>query len=359
MKAAAFLALLLGGLLHGAVEGTDYYVSPTVGSNNNSGSSDAPFATISTALSAIAPGDNIYLYPGIYTGSGNADVAINTSVTVALAPGSQALSANISGSGGTGFVINSGDVQLSGLLFSQCGYSVKAGQPQTSAAKAPTITVDSCMFEVSSYALYHSSSSYFTNVTFSNNIVDGMSSYGLYSYIPSEPCPIFIHNSTFTSSRCFIRGGDVLNEVEDSTFQLVPNGVALEFYDAPAAVKNCLFTSNQHENNPGAVYIYDTTAQFAGCVFEKNAAGYGGAINSYSSDIELSNCTFRYNGASHSGGGVYIASGSSLQATNCTFSNNAAVSGGACYKSSNSYAYTSDIILENNYSNVTGTCFTY
>lgn len=359
MNVAAVFCLLLACFLHGLVEGADYYVSPTDGSDNNNGSSDAPFATISTALGAIAPGDNIYLYPGVYTGTGNSNVDINTSVTVALAPGSQALSANISGSGSSGFIINSGDVELYGLLFSECSYSVKAGQPQTSAAKRPSITVDSCMFEVSSYALYEYSSSYFTNVTFSNNIVDGMSSYGLYVYNPNEPATIFVYNSTFTSSPCYIRGNPLLTEVEDSTFQLVVNKNALYLYEAPAEITNCLFTSNQYEGNSGAVYVYATTVQFSGCTFEKNAAGYGGAIYTYSSDIELSNCTFRYNAAATYGGGIDVSNGSSLQATNCTFSSNAAITGAACYKSSSSYAYSSDIILENNYSNVTGTCFTY
>ena len=53
---------------------TRFYVS-TDGSNNNSGTSDLPFATVEYALNNVASGDTVIMQPGTYQESVSYDGA--------------------------------------------------------------------------------------------------------------------------------------------------------------------------------------------------------------------------------------------------------------------------------------------
>jgi hypothetical protein len=73
---AAFMAAALACLASLADASNAYFVSPS-GSNNNSGTKDAPFATLDRGQTAAQPGDTVFLRGGIYDfNSSTAEVGI-------------------------------------------------------------------------------------------------------------------------------------------------------------------------------------------------------------------------------------------------------------------------------------------
>jgi hypothetical protein len=100
---------------------------------------------------------------------------------------------------------------------------------------------------------------------------------------------------------------------------------------------------NSPYDSGGGMYNNNGSPIVKNCKFIKNAAQYGGGIDSNSEDSNetIANCTFIENVAySHNGGqggGIYISNSNSYIATvtNCTFNRNSASGGEDCY----SYGY--------------------
>ena len=78
----------------------------------------------------------------------------------------------------------------------------------------------------------------------------------------------------------------------------------------------------------GICFIGNANPKIANCTFLNNSAYYGGAFFNSDSSPVLINCSFKGNNSAAAGGAVCNLSNSSLQVTNCSFSENHAQSNG-------------------------------
>lgn len=101
MQARVLLAFLVALCLAGIVQGSTWYISPS-GNDTNTGSSQAPFLSLSAALDACSEGDTISVANGVYTGSDNIGLSFTTNVTVVGESLSAVFQANLT----TGAIFN-------------------------------------------------------------------------------------------------------------------------------------------------------------------------------------------------------------------------------------------------------------
>lgn len=116
---------------------------------------------------------------------------------------------------------------------------------------------------------------------------------------------------------------------------------------------DCHFQNNTAGTGVGGgIYSASSSPTLTDCSFVGNSAAYGGGmLNWDGSDAILTNCTFESNTASSGGGGVYTDS-SEPTMTYCTFRTNFAVDGGGVFNadpggSSNTPVFEGCLFIEN------------
>ncbi|NOS99998.1 MAG: right-handed parallel beta-helix repeat-containing protein [Phycisphaerales bacterium] len=136
-----------------------------------------------------------------------------------------------------------------------------------------------------------------------------------------------------------ILGGDAdLRRLVFRDNAALTSGGALYLSDGDTVtLDRCVFRNNRAVVSGGAVYLTGSDSTFVNCLFHNNTAtgvppqGAGGAFHIVVSNPRLINCTMTLNTAASSGGGIindFIAGGSSPVLTNCILWNNSD-SGGA------------------------------
>ena len=111
------------------------------------------------------------------------------------------------------------------------------------------------------------------------------------------------------------------------------------------------FLNNATDNQGGAVYVDNGTLDITDCTFEKNSAGFGGAIAvSYIEELTIGNDTnFLDNNASY-GGGIYanVAKNINIAANSVLCNNTASGYGGAIYANASNINIAANSAVYNN-----------
>ena len=152
-----------------------------------------------------------------------------------------------------------------------------------------------------------------------------------------------------------IQSGSGNTTIADSTFEENQSGNAAGAAIQLTANVECTITGSKFVNNAtngqgGAVYVDHGTIDITGCTFEKNSAGFGGAIAvSYIEELTIGNDTnFLDNNASY-GGGIYANGANVNIAANSVLCNNAASGyGGGIYASASNISIAANSAVYNN-----------
>lgn len=152
-----------------------------------------------------------------------------------------------------------------------------------------------------------------------------------------------------------IQSGSGNTTIADSTFEENQSGNAAGAAIQLTANVECTITGSKFVNNAtngqgGAVYVDHGTIDITGCTFEKNSAGFGGAIAvSYIEELTIGNDTnFLDNNASY-GGGIYANGANVNIAANSVLCNNAASGyGGGIYASASNINIAANSAVYNN-----------
>ena len=152
-----------------------------------------------------------------------------------------------------------------------------------------------------------------------------------------------------------IQSGSGNTTIENSTFEENQSGNATGAAIQLTGNVECTITGSKFVNNAtngqgGAVYVDHGTIDITGCTFEKNSAGFGGAIAvSYIEELTIGNDTnFLDNNASY-GGGIYANGANVNIAANSVLCNNAASGyGGGIYASASNISIAANSAVYNN-----------
>ncbi len=359
-KGAFLIGLAVIGLLSPVRADTTYYV-------DDDGVAD--FRTIQEAVDAAVTGDTILLMPGLYTGTGNWDIAIQgKAVTVRSADPNNAETVaqtiiDCRGAEATGhraFVIteNSGvHLTLAGLTIVN-GYTIYHGGAVW--CKDAGLTVINCTFADHEAEWWGgavccvNATASFTGCTFIDGNSKDLTGGGVYC---GNTVASFA-NCTFEAN---IGNAIVAREsgttIVDCVFQdnVGEDGGALHSYagienkQAYLNVTRCAFVGNASNASGGAYHGISAHGKIDSCTFMGNsAAADGGAIYTRHSTLDVTNCMFLANVAAGIGGAVANSFETKPQFRNCTFVANEAVSGGAMASSHNADPLLSNSILWDN-----------
>lgn len=118
-----------------------------------------------------------------------------------------------------------------------------------------------------------------------------------------------------------------------------------------ALIQNCVFTGNRADIGGGAIYSAQGYLQVNNCRFQGNSGGAGGALlheGSIYTQVFVRNSLFDANYAVVRGGAMFLNASVSLEMTNCTLINNGADEGGGLYAAAGSYPLVWNSILWGN-----------
>ena len=282
------LTLLTLTLAAAGAYATDYYVAMT-GNDGNDGSSEAPFATIDTAISAATEAsDVIYVAPGTYA------------TTTANGP---TLKANLVGTGAT-----RADVVIRAGNLSDSNYRT----------------------------LKMESGSLATNITFIGNTASKVATGGTIYMVGGTLVDCVVRDGTAKNGSAHLEGGNLYLKEADA---LVIN---CEIYGGHATkrganvyidngtVRDCIIRDGVSDNIGGNVYIYKGT--LSGCTISGGTSTNNGGnlfVHDGTSPSPLvSRCTITGGRAGGDGGNVKMQGGSGVM-EDCIISNgtNTAASG--------------------------------
>jgi hypothetical protein len=101
-------------------------------------------------------------------------------------------------------------------------------------------------------------------------------------------------------------------------------GAGMYIYNASPRLENCGFSENEAQSYGGGVFhYYSSNATFIDCVFKKNTAQHAGGLDNVNNSFpKLVNCVFSENTAEKRAGAIRCYGGTSMEATNCVFSEN-------------------------------------
>ena len=322
------------------------YVAPN-GSDNNSGTAAAPFATIQAAVNNAKSGDTVTLRAGTYAGGGNRDIDVSKAITIKSDSGAGQMTIDCGGSekeNHRGFFIHgsAGGVRIEGVTvengvpnsgqtltypenqgagaliergsraaFVGCVFSHDAGSIHSGGAiqSSGRLTLTGCTFDSnSSSGLRNFGTATVTGCKFQNNTSDvgaGIMNAGI----------LTLTGSTFTDNTCegsSGAGGGLFVKID-------------LFGGIRATVSGCTFTGNQAQDG-GAVHGF--LVNLTDCIFSDNTAvGDGGGLNLLPNGRSaVTRCVFRSNKAGR-GGGIIALQFSHLALTSCVFLGNSAENG--------------------------------
>jgi hypothetical protein len=308
----------------------DWYVGPT-GSDTNSGSLAAPFATVARAVTVAqaAANDVIHILPGTYTQN---SITVNKVVTLA---GSNSGSTILQAAAAP-FTTNVNVLSISQVAFVR-NLTIQYGNtPGNGGGVNVGGGVDA----------YFDGCAFVSNACTSAGIYSGG---GALSAGENVGGTVFLQNCRFIGNRSAADGG------------------ALRAWQPGIWVSNCTFTANWAARDGGAigkmsgggaVLLYDSSflgntagtnagavicpvvLTMAGCTFAGNAAQQGGAVISVYQTPLIMGCTFYGNSATNEGGAIFNNNNNGVLAYNSTFYLNSAKTGGALRISQWSSGYT-------------------
>jgi len=269
---------------------SNWYVSPT-GNDDNSGTMNDPFQTLTGALVHVVDGDTIVMMPGTYSGIDNTDLEIESNVTISSQNGVDTVTIDVSDVGGDIFTVSTGvSLTLVELTIMNA---------DSVADVYGDLVADSCFFSMNQYAFifYYGSYGYFESCTITMNTVGIELEDGAYLYLSNG----YLSRNTVALD-CFLSTVEAYGTLWDSNYG--PYGPAITsndciYYFESVTVENTVTTSDY-----GALYFYDDIFTAKSSTFYNNT----GAMN---------------------GGAFDCTSGGSLNFLDCDFIGNNAVNGAA------------------------------
>ncbi len=258
---------------------TDFFVAPS-GSDQNNGSKNAPWHTLTFAFTQIfaSPLDSltIHLVPGIYSAVATGEkfpayVKSNMTLLGAASPSPNAETI-ISGAGVSSRELlrleNVAKVRIAHLKFRDIKLNAKAGA--ILGRQSDDVTIEDCIFE------------------------DNQSQRGVAITLVD------------------VRGAEIRNNIFRRN-KSTEHGGALALLQDNSIVSNNIFTENSAANGGGAVHCDSSSeARFVRNEFQKNVAGFGGALYITRANPRLNNNRILSNHANISGGGAIALDGAAL-----------------------------------------------
>jgi predicted outer membrane repeat protein len=283
----------------------------------------ADFDNIQAAIDAASNGDEILVYPGTYTDSGDQVVdMLGKAVWLHSSEGAEATI--IDGEYvRRGIFCNSGETLntiIEGFMITNGNATSGAGMKCLNYSR-PTIL--DCIFlnntAVGQNGLgggiycHQYATPRIESCTFMNN--DAGQGGGFYCYGVGE---ILINDCNFIGNSSLSKGGAISCEHTDISLELCSfqnndggdssfgYGGALSVWNSTATLIDCDFIGNSIENKGGAIDFWNLDAVMTNCTFENNSANYGAGINCGYSEITAVNCSMSGNTALILGSGIYV-----------------------------------------------------
>jgi predicted outer membrane repeat protein len=330
------------------------------------------YADIQPALTAAGEGDTVLVAPGTYTGEDNTILnfaGVNIVLRSEGGPGAAVIDCEETSYGFwfyhhegpasiiEGFTVTNGDEYSGGAVymseasptFIDCTFTTNRSEYGGAVyifTASPSFT--NCTFSGNEAygdgwggAVYcEAGQPAFTNCTFSDNVTvrDG----GAIHCYDADPT---LTGCTFTRDTAWLHGGGLFCTegsdpvVSGCTFTDVSAGVGMGVYSTAGSAPtftDCWFLDS---TGPSVVYCEYGSPTFTDCGFSRNSGDYAGGVYLYESAAEFTGCVFSENTATarHPGGGALYCDSATPVLTNCTLTDNGADGGGGtvyCFEGS-------------------------
>jgi predicted outer membrane repeat protein len=301
----------------------DVYVSPS-GNDDNDGSQENPFLTISKGVLNTYSNGMLHIANGTYTGTLNKNITISRNLSIL----GESLSGTVIDAQNSGriFLINSGvNVTIQNLTLINGSIADEGGTIYNSG----NLTVTDCNFvnnsATSGGAIRNYGNSIVTNSNFTHNAASdrGGAISNRLGNLTVTNCQFSFNTGTLYSGAIDNSGG--VMHVINSTFtnNTVTNGHSGAVGGSTVNVSGCTFINNTASIDGGALGAGTSTIN--SCTFLNNRAGRnGGAISTGDSTVHF--CRFVGNNAPQLGSTFYCYSGS-VNAENNWWGSNSSPSG--------------------------------
>ncbi len=305
---------------------------------------DALFTDIQSAVDAAVSGDEVLVYPGMYTGTGEQVVdTLGKSITIRSVAG--AGDTVIDGEQSRRCLLSSTNaapqIVIEGFLMR--GGSADGGGGVKVSGHAVTFRhcrVEHCRAtEAGGGVLLSGSDSAFEWCEISENESDlnGGGMLVLHSDATMHNCVVSSNVSWYFGGGIWSDGCSfdfVDTDLVDNTTAHGGGGIRLSGPFETSTFDGCMFSGNRCEglwSGGGGVYVYQSMAIFKNCEVSNNFAGgssgSGGGVLCWESDSALVECDISDNEVTQEGGGVW-ANDCSPTLTTCDISDNTARFGG-------------------------------
>jgi hypothetical protein len=252
------------------------------------GSGDFP--TVQAAVDAAATGDTVLVGPGIYTGTGNRDIAVNGKDIILLSEaGAESTVISVQGSASSparAFFFTGGVTEAAVVD----GFTIRGGYIESAYGAGGGILLD-----VASPTI--------RNCAFRDNVASYVGG-AIYGY--SSGARILVHDCVFDHNSAYFGG-------------------AIETVEREVEIEDCIFHDN-HAQWGGALALAVVRGVIRRCLLEQNEVGddqVGGAVSvsASESDVDFESCSF----VGNSGGSILVAGSIGpgvVRLRSCTFARN-------------------------------------
>eukprot|EP00736_Rhodelphis_marinus_P005425 Rmarinus@m.19636 len=344
MLPSCLLFLFLLFLLSSTAGAFQYFVSDDNGVDSvDCGSELAPCHTMFYVLNNMpfVTGDEIVVFPGVYTGSENLGQDLDWLGNVASDDeGNRVLTVRGKDVGRFDTVIFDGEETYQAVYLQPA--------PETYLVRFVDLTFHRCLSAAQGGAVFSDNHPvYFENVRFYQNRATGT--------IPSgQGGAVYLRADDYSLPITFLKCIFEENESE------APGGALVLYARTGGLFDSCIFANNSAASAmwAGAVLLEDQSApEFRSCVFHNNFASFGGAVDDGgTASGKFHDCVFVQNRAKY-GGAYYAYQESTTSFTGCLFDDNVVEqSGGALRFTSSTHARVTDCTVRDS-KGVDGTAF--
>ncbi len=304
----------------------------------------ADFMDIQSAVNAAGSGDEVHVYPGLYTAVGDqvVDVLGKSIVLRGVMGAEQTI---VDGEGSRRCLISvtgaAAATQIEDLTFRRGAAETAAGI--WIASTSPTFRrciIEDCEATTSGGGIVLNGSS----TTFMQCVITGNRAGGVGGGVCASYADAMMQDCVITANTGAGGGGGVWADssslilidcdVTENMTDIGGGGIRISGPFAKPRFERCSFSNNVADgpySGGGGVYSYECAPEFIDCVMAGNdvgsATGSGGGVLCWNSQAVLTGCEITDNDVTHRGGGLW-AYDCDPALTGCTLANNTASLGG-------------------------------